>query len=136
MTQTQKQDAKQFLNRVERMNRRIDAMLETADRYIKKARRGNVMNNQTLNTFVNLAAELQQESTDLRKAVDKARKVIKLLDSEDEKLFVELRYFHGLKIESIANVMHCSPARVYRIQTNTIKHTQELLDAGMVSMDG
>lgn len=131
----QKQDAKQFLNRIERMNRRIDAMLETADRYIKKARRGNVMNNQTLNTFINLAAELQQESMELRKAVDRARKVIKLLESEDEKLFVELRYFHGLKIESIANVMHCSTARVYRIQNNTIRHTQEMIDAGTVSTD-
>ena len=123
-----KQDAKQFLNMIERRNRRIDAMLQTADGYIKKARRGNVMNTETLNTFINLAAELQQESVE-------ARKAIKGLGNEDEKLFIELRYFHGLKIESIANVMRCSPARVYRIQTSTIKHVQELIDAGLVDTD-
>ena len=130
-----KQDAKQFLNMIERRNRRIDAMLQTADGYIKKARRGNVMNTETLNTFINLAAELPQESEELRKSVEKARKAIKGLGNEDEKLFIELRYFHGLKIESIANVMRCSPARVYRIQTSTIKHVQELIDAGLVDTD-
>lgn len=129
------EQAKRFLTKIDRMNRRIEAMMETADGYIKKSRHEGAMSDVVIKTFVNLAAELQQESVKLRKTVDKARKIIDLLDSEDEKLLVELRYFHGLKIESIANIMRCCRATVYNIQQSAINHVQEMIDNKLVSID-
>lgn len=129
-------NAKEFLSRIERMSRRIDAMLETAEGYFEKSRRNGAMDDRTVNIFINLGAQLQHEAVDLAENVEKARKVIKLLDSEDEKLFVELRYFRGLKISSIVGEMRCSRATVYNIQQSAVRHVQDILDAGLVSIDG
>ena len=129
------EQAKRFLNKIDRMNRRIEAMMETADGYIKKSRREGVLSDAVINTFISLAAKLQQESIKLRQTVERARQIIDLLDSEDEKLLVELRYFHGLKIDSIANIMRCSRATVYNIQQSTVRHVHDMIENNLVSLD-
>ena len=128
--------AEDYLRKIDRKNRRIDAMLTTADRYLKKARREGVMDDQTMQCFIDMAADLQRESVDLRAEVERMRMIIKFIDDEDIKLFIELRYFHGLKMESIANCMRCSRASAFRLQRQTIAQVQRILDAGLVSADG
>ena len=128
--------AEHYLRKIDRKNRRIDAMLTTADRYLKKARRDGVMDDKTVQCFIDMAADLQRESVDLRAEVERMRMIIKLIDDEDIKLFIELRYFHGLKMESISNSMRCSVTSAYRLQRQTIAQVQRILDDGLVSADG
>lgn len=90
------------------------------------------MDNRTLQEFIRMAADLQRESVTLRARTELIRAAMQQLSDEEEKLFIELRYFRGLRMQSVANAMHLSRTSAYRVQISAHKHVQELMDAGMV----
>lgn len=128
--------AEKFLRDLEHKNRRVNAMAETADQYIRKARLAGVMDDKTIKTFIDMSSALRIESVALQAEIERMRAITKHIDAEDEKLFIELRYFNRLKMASIARSMNCSEANAYRLQRRVIRDVQRVLDAGLVSMDG
>ena len=124
--------AEAFLRDIEARQRLINAMMDTAGKYFRISRRAGTIDDGTIKAFVDLASLIQRESATLYAQVETAREMMARMDNERAKLFIELRYFQGLKIQSVMNAMHCSRSSVHRIQREALAEVQALMDAGEI----
>lgn len=131
--------AKEYLNRYRRINAEIDCKLEEIAHYRSMAtrlsptamfdRNGNVSDKvgRSVAKIVDLETEIDREVDELVETRRDMMQMISRLDNADMQLILELRYIAMFSWSQIAEKMHWSTEKIFKLHGKSLKIIEKLL---------
>ena len=131
--------AKEYLNRYRRINAEIDCKLEEIAHYRSMAtrlsptamfdRNGNVSDKvgRSVAKIVDLETEIDREVDELVETRRDMMQMISRLDNADMQLILEMRYIAMFSWSQIAEKMHWSTEKIFKLHGKSLKIIEKLL---------